>query len=94
MQPRRKDIDVQYMEHDRDGPSDEASRHFHKVKEREEIKGALDEELEDCPSCDFAMIVPFTIRELSVFYCMGCGINTCRRCKKVFTYRLLSFAQY
>ncbi|KIJ34876.1 hypothetical protein M422DRAFT_51810 [Sphaerobolus stellatus SS14] len=65
-------------------PTDDVSLvHFEKLKEREEIKIALSTEvLEDCPFCDFAMIIPFTFMELPDFYCMGCGVDSCRRCKK------------
>ncbi|KAJ3514201.1 hypothetical protein NMY22_g14821 [Coprinellus aureogranulatus] len=57
-----------------------------KLMQQKELLAAKLECLERCPSCDWACIMEISVEEESVFRCgnkeNGCGVATCRRCKK------------
>jgi E3 ubiquitin-protein ligase RNF216 len=53
-----------------------------KLKQAKDIRDANLEGLEDCPFCDYALIIPFTVKQLPLFNCTKCKNVSCRICKK------------
>ncbi|KAF8523210.1 hypothetical protein JB92DRAFT_2705456 [Gautieria morchelliformis] len=53
-----------------------------KLRQAKDIRDANLEGLEDCPFCDYALIIPLTVQQLPVFDCAKCKNVSCRRCKK------------
>jgi E3 ubiquitin-protein ligase RNF216 len=55
---------------------------YEKVRQRREIEMAGLDGLEECPQCDFKVVIDN--RRAKLFKCLneGCGAVTCRVCKK------------
>ena len=56
---------------------------YHRVKQNKEIEAAGIDDLEDCPFCEFKVVIDNPDEKL--FRCQSeeCGVVSCRACKKV-----------
>jgi len=66
--------------------SDKLMSLYERVKQSKEIEDAGLEGLEDCPFCDWRMVIDVPKEEDKLFRCGnedgGCGIISCRLCRK------------
>ena len=63
---------------------------YERVKQRKEIETAGLENLQECPFCEYKVIIENEDEKLFRCESAECGAITCRMCKKLVCYLLLS----